>query len=94
MIVGRRNAGANWGWRLVAICLIVALIPACQWSPAQVYIPLAYAVVGMCVALLMSPTTAAAVVGLVVGGLLGAAVYNNSLRRQIQERQRGAPDNL
>ena len=73
----------------MAICLILALIPAC--SPAQVYIPLAYAFTGMCVALLMSPTLTAAVVGLVVGGLLGAAVYNNSLKRQIEDRQRGEP---
>ena len=75
----------------MACCLILALIPACQWSPAQLYIPLAYAVTGMCVALLMSPTFTAAAVGLVVGCLLGAAVYNNSLKRQIQERQRGEP---
>ncbi|MCL4501592.1 MAG: hypothetical protein M1438_07010 [Deltaproteobacteria bacterium] len=72
----------------MAICLVLALIPACQWSPAQFYIPLAYAVTGMCVALLMSPTFAAGAVGLVVGGLIGAAVYNNSIRRQIQERYR------
>jgi hypothetical protein len=75
----------------VAVCLIFALLPGCQVSPAQLYIPLAYAVVGMCVALIMSPTAAAAVAGLVVGGLLGAALYNNSLKRQIQERPRGAP---
>ncbi|MCL4500607.1 MAG: hypothetical protein M1438_01975 [Deltaproteobacteria bacterium] len=73
----------------MAICLVLALIPACQWSPAQFYIPLAYAVTGMCVALLMSPTFAAGAVGLVVGGLIGAAVYNNSIKRQIQERQIG-----
>ena len=64
----RRTRGSHWGRRLLAICLILALIPAC--SPAQVYIPLAYAFTGMCVALLMSPTLTAAVVGLVVGGLL------------------------
>lgn len=79
----------HWGTRLVVLGLILALIPACQWSPEQFYIPLAYAVTGMCVALLMSPTVTAGAVGLVVGGLLGAAVYNNSLKRQIQERQRG-----
>jgi hypothetical protein len=89
MIMGRRGTGhASLGRRLIAICLILALIPACQWSPAQFYIPLAYAVTGLCVALLMSPTFPAAVVGLVLGGLIGAAVYNNSLKRQIQERQR------
>ncbi len=82
MFIGRRKSGdSSPGRRIIAICLILALIPGCQWSPAQFYIPLAYAVTGMCVALLMSPTLTAAVVGLVVGCLLGAAVYNNSLRR-------------
>lgn len=95
MIVSRRGLrGSNPGRRLVAVCLILALIPACQVSPAQLYIPLAYAVTGMCVALLMSPTLTAGVVGLLLGGLLGAAVYNNSLKRQIQERQRSDPRNL
>lgn len=90
MIFGLRGSkGSYWGRKLVAVCLIAALIPACQWSPAQIYIPLAYAVTGMCVALLMSPTFMAGVVGLVLGGLIGAAVYNNSIKRQIQERQRG-----
>ena len=92
MLIGRRGSvNSSRGRKLVALCLILALIPACQWSPAQFYIPLAYAVTGMCVALLMSPTLTAAAVGLVVGCLLGAAVYNNSLKRQIQERQRGEP---
>ena len=95
MIIGCRGSrGANWGRKLVAVALVLALFPACQVNPAQVYIPLAYAVTGLCVALLMSPTATAAMVGLVVGGLLGAAVYNNSLRRQIQERQRSEPRNL
>ncbi len=93
MIWGRRRS-RKWWYRLVAVCLILALLPACEASPAQFYIPLAYAVTGMCVALLMSPTYTAALVGLVVGGLLGAAVYNNSLKRQIQERQRPAPRGL
>ncbi len=92
MLSIRRGSKGSSRWRrLVAVCLILALIPACQYSPAQFYIPLAYAVTGMCVALLMSPTLTAAVVGLVLGGLIGAAVYNNSLKRQIQERQRGEP---
>jgi len=80
--------GSGWRRKLVALALIVALVPACQLSPAQLYIPLAYAVTGLCIALLMSPTPSAAVVGLVVGCLLGAAVYNNSLKRQILERQK------
>lgn len=91
MIHRRETKGARGGRQLVAICLILALIPACQVSPAQLYIPVAYAVTGMCVALIMSPTAAAAIVGLVLGGLLGAAVYNNSLKRQIQERPRAKP---
>ena len=92
MFIGRRGSGnSSRGCKAVALCLILVLIPACQWSPAQLYIPLAYAVTGMCVALLMSPTFTAALVGLAVGCLLGAAVYNNSLKRQIQERERGEP---
>ena len=91
MSVGRRNEGSSCWRRLVAFCLILTLAPACAWSPAQIYIPLAYAVTGMCVALLMSPTFTAAVVGLVVGGLLGAVLYNNSLRRQLQEQPPGVP---
>jgi hypothetical protein len=92
MIFGRRvTRGSSWGHRLVAIGLILALAPGCQFSTAQFYIPLAYAVTGMCVALLMSPTFVAGAVGLVLGGLIGAAVYNNSLKRQIQERQRSDP---
>jgi len=91
MSVGRRNEGSSCWRRLVAFCLILTLIPACAWTPAQIYIPLAYAVTGMCVALLMSPTFTAAVVGLVVGGLLGAVLYNNSLRRQLQGQPPGVP---
>ncbi len=85
--------GTGWKRKAVALALILALVPACQIRPAQIYIPLAYAVTGLCVALLVSPTPTAAVVGLVVGGLLGAAVYNNSLKRQILERQRTGPRN-
>jgi hypothetical protein len=88
---GRLTKGQAWGRKLVALALIVALVPACQWSPVQIYIPLAYAVTGLCIALLMSPTPTAAVVGLVLGCLLGAAVYNNSLKHQILERQKTGP---
>ncbi len=87
----KRLRGCSLGRQLLVVALICALLPGCQWSPAQFYIPLAYGLAGMCVALLMSPTTLAAMVGFVVGGLLGAAVYNNSLKRQLLERQRGAP---
>ncbi len=83
--------GGGVGRKLVALVLIMALLPACQWSPAQLYIPLAYGLTGLCIALLMSPTPAAAIVGLVVGFLLGAAVYNNSLKRQMLEPQKTEP---
>jgi len=82
--IGRGSPG--WGRKMVVLTLIFTLIPACQSSAAKIYIPAAYAVTGMCVALLMSPTPTAAVVGLVLGLLLGAAVYNNSLKRQISDR--------
>ena len=88
----RRGPGpGKWPRRLVALAVILALVPGCQLNLAQFYIPLAYAATGLCVALLMSPTPVAAVVGFAVGGLLGAAVYNNSLKRQIMERQRTEP---
>ena len=77
--------GSRGLMKIVALCLILALAPGCQISAAQVYIPLGYGLTGLCVALLMSPTPAAAVVGFIAGGLLGAAVYNNSLKRQIEE---------
>jgi hypothetical protein len=86
----RKSSG--WGRKLVALALIFALLPACQFNPAQLYIPLAYGVTGLCVALLMSPTPTAAVVGLGLGLLLGAAVYNNSLKRQLAEHHPTEPN--
>lgn len=86
---GLRHSG--WGRKLVTLVLICALLPACQWSPAQLYIPLAYGLTGLCIALLMSPTPTAAVVGLVVGCLLGVAVFNNSLKRQMLEPRKTDP---
>ena len=77
--------------KLVAVCLSLALVAGCQVSAAQIYIPLAYGVTGLCIALIMSPTTLAAVIGFIAGGLLGAAVYNNSLKRQIIEPPRAGP---
>ncbi|MHB9075079.1 MAG: hypothetical protein ACYC6G_16320 [Desulfobaccales bacterium] len=76
---------------VVAVCLILALAPGCQISAAQIYIPLGYGLTGLCVALLMSPTPAAAVVGFIAGGLLGAAVYNNSLKHQMVESSETGP---
>jgi hypothetical protein len=82
---GRISRSPGWGPRLMALILILALVPACHYDSAQIVIPLAYALTGLCIALLVSPTITAAVIGLVVGGILGAAVYNNSLKREIQE---------
>jgi hypothetical protein len=80
-----RLRGSRGVMQVVAMCLILALAPGCQISAAQIYIPLGYGLTGLCIALLMSPTPAAAVVGFIAGALLGAAVYNNSLKRQIEE---------
>jgi len=41
--------------------------------------------------LLMSPTPAAAAVGFIAGVLLGAAVYNNSLKRQLVKNPPDGP---
>jgi outer membrane lipoprotein SlyB len=76
---------------VVALCLALALTPGCQVTAAQIYIPLGYGLTGLCVALLVSPTTTAAIIGLIAGGLLGAAVYNNSLKRQLGEPVRTGP---
>ena len=66
--------------KLVALVLVLTMVGACQVRPAQVGIPLAYGLTGLCLALLISPTLIAAGVGFVVGCVLGAAVYNNSLK--------------
>ena len=71
--------------KLVALILVLTLVGACQDRVAQIGIPLAYGLTGVCLALLVSPTLTAAVVGFVVGCVLGAAVYNNSLKRQLLE---------
>ncbi len=67
--------------KLLAVALVLTMVAGCQDSVAQVGIPLAYGATGLCLALLISPTVTAAVVGFVVGCVLGAAVYNNSLKR-------------
>jgi len=79
---------------VVALCLILALAPGCQLSAAQIYIPLAYGLTGLCIALIMSPTAAAAVVGFAAGVLLGAAVYNNSLKHQLSARPGTDPSHV
>ena len=87
----QRDQGFGWRARVVAFCLILALTPGCQFSAAQIYIPLAYGLTGLCIALLMSPTPLAAVVGFVAGVLLGAAVYNNSLKLQLSASPGNGP---
>lgn len=72
--------------KLFALILALSLVASCQERLAQVGIPLAYGLTGLCLALLVSPTLTAAAVGFVVGCVLGAAVYNNSLKRQFLER--------
>ena len=69
----------------MVLVLVLSLVAACQDRVAQVGIPLAYGLTGLCLALLVSPTVTAGIVGFVVGCILGAAVYNNSLKRQLLE---------
>lgn len=90
----QRVKGFGWWARVVALCLILALAPGCQCSAAQIYIPLGYGLTGLCLALLMSPTPLAAVVGFIAGVLLGAAVYNNSLKRQLSSSPGSGPPNV
>jgi hypothetical protein len=70
--------------RMTAVLLISALASGCQMFTARVYIPAAYALAGLSVALLVSPTVGSALAGLMLGWILGAAVYNNSLKRCLQ----------
>ena len=94
-MLGRNGLrGSRWGARVVALGLILALAPGCQCSAAQIYIPLAYGLTGLCIALLMSPTLLAAVVGFMAGVLLGAAVYNNSLKHQLSARPGNGPPSV
>ncbi len=74
--------------RLVAILVLAAFLPACQVAPAQIYIPLAYGVTGLCIAVLVSPSLISALVGLSIGVLIGAAVYNNSLKANLIQKSR------
>jgi len=83
---GKRPTTKWWVYRGIALILIVSLVSACQFHAEQIYIPLAYGLTGLCLALLVSPTATAGVVGFLVGCILGAAVYNNSLKRQLLER--------
>ncbi len=93
MAILRKIPGA--GPRLLALALIFLLLPGCGLNINQVLVPLAYAGIGICVALLVSPSLTAALIGCVLGGIIGAAVYNNSLKADLMERQdwpRSDPD--
>ncbi len=86
--LGPTLATTGRGWRgLLVFGLICALLPGCSLNPIQIFIPLAYASIGTCVALLVSPSVPAAIVGFILGGIIGAAVYNNSLKADLMERQ-------
>jgi hypothetical protein len=67
------------------VLVLTLVVAACQDRAAQVGIPLAYGLTGLCLALLVSPTVTAGAVGFIIGCVLGAAVYNNSLKRQLLE---------
>jgi uncharacterized membrane protein len=76
---------------MLVLGLLCVVLPGCNLNLTQVFIPLAYAGIGMCIALLVSPSVTAAVVGFVMGGVIGAAVYNNSLKTDLMERQELIP---
>jgi|GEM_PF-5929262 len=73
--------------RLLSLALICLLLSGCGLSVTQVFVPLAYAGIGTCIALLVSPSLTAALIGFGLGAIIGAAVYNNSLKADIMERQ-------
>lgn len=81
--LSRKPPGNQWLVRAVVLLLIPSLLAACQLHAEQIYIPLAYGLTGLCLVLLVHPTFGAGVAGFVVGLILGAAVYNNSLKRQL-----------
>jgi len=84
-LIMKRLRQCRWQ-KIVALVLVFSLVAACQDRVAQAGITLAYGLTGLCLALLVSPTVTAGIVGFVVGCILGAAVYNNSLKRQLLER--------
>lgn len=91
LIRGKVNNRTQLWVKIIAIGLILVFIPACQITPAQIYIPLAYALTGLCIAILIYPSTTAAVIGLLLGTILGAAVYNNSLKSNLVKNQSSSP---
>lgn len=82
----RKTGRLHWAFKALTLALILTLVPGCQLAPSQIYIPLAYGLTGLCIALLIYPSVSAAIIGLAAGMVLGAAVYNNSLKSKIVER--------
>ena len=87
----RKTGHYRWAFKALALALMLALVPGCQLAPSQIYIPLAYGLTGLCIALLVYPSVSAAIIGLAAGVVLGAAVYNNSLKSKIVERYEHPP---
>lgn len=86
-IAGGKTGPGFWGWRRILVLVLIFLVlPGCTLNLTQIFIPLAYAGIGMGIALLVSPSVSAAIVGFVLGGIIGAAVYNNSLKTDLMER--------
>ena len=69
----RRQGVKGFGWRarVVAFCLILALTPGCQFSAAQIYIPLAYGLTGTVHCLAHVPDAAGRGGGVRGGGAAG-----------------------
>lgn len=72
--------------RVLGLFLLGAFLAGCSLTAPRVYIPLGYAAIGLGIALLVSPSWPAAFWGLLLGGIIGAVVYNNSLKPDLVER--------
>lgn len=73
--------------RLLVCCLLGSLLlSGCWLTSPKFFIPLGYAAIGLGIALLVTPSWLAAVSGLLLGGIIGLAVYNNSLKPDLVER--------
>jgi len=63
----RKTGHYRWAFKALALALMLALVPGCQLAPSQIYIPLAYGLTGLCIALLIYPSVSAAIIGLAAG---------------------------